>query len=105
MAKKDAAAKKPASSRSGKGSQGRKRVGSARSTVRDIMVPEVLTIEPSASLADAARVMKQANVGLLPVVDEGKVKGVITDRDIVIRVIAHGLDVSTAPVGTVYRLT
>jgi CBS domain-containing protein len=92
-------AEKHTRSRSGKGRQGRKRAGSAHATVRNVMVPEVVTIEPSASLADAARVMKQANVGLLPVVDEGKVKGVITDRDIVVRGIAHGLDVSTTPVG------
>jgi CBS domain-containing protein len=63
------------------------------------MVPEVVTIEPSASLAEAARVMKQANVGLLPVIDEGKVRGVITDRDIVVRGIARAVDVSSTPVG------
>ena len=63
------------------------------------MVPEVVTIEPSASLADAVRVVKEANVGSLPVVDEGNVKGVLTDRDIVVCGIAHGLDVSITPVG------
>jgi CBS domain-containing protein len=43
--------------------------------------------------------MKQANVGLLPVIDEGKVRGVITDRDIVVRGIARAVDVSSTPVG------
>jgi len=91
--------KRQASSRSAEGSQGRKRAGKGHATVQDVMVPEVVTIEPSASLAEAARVMKQANVGLLPVIDEGKVRGVITDRDIVVRGIARAVDVSSTPVG------
>ena len=54
--------------------------------VRDVMVRKVVTIEPSASLAEAAQRMREANVGVLPVVDEGEVRGVITDRDLVVRV-------------------
>ena len=42
------------------------------------MVTNVVTIEPAASLADAARAMTEANIGMLPVVDDGKVTGVIT---------------------------
>jgi CBS domain-containing protein len=67
------------------------------------MVSRVVTIEPSASLADAARAMKDANVGMLPVVDEGRVTGVITDRDIVLRGVARAVDVSSTPVGTACR--
>jgi CBS domain-containing protein len=67
--------------------------------VRDVMVKDVVTIEPSASLADAARRMDNANVGMLPVVEDGRVKGVITDRDIVVRAVAHEVDPRTTSVG------
>jgi CBS domain-containing protein len=91
--------KKQASPRSERSQTG-KRVGQAHaSTVQDVMVSRVVTIEPSASLADAARAMREANVGMLPVVDAGKVTGIITDRDIVVRGIARAVDVSSSPVG------
>jgi CBS domain-containing protein len=69
------------------------------STVRDVMVSDVVTIDPSASLADAARTMEEANVGMLPIVDDGQVRGVITDRDIVVRAIARDVDASATSVG------
>ena len=61
--------------------------------IKDVMVQDVVTINPSASLAEAAQLMRQANVGILPVVEEGQVCGVITDRDLVVRAIAVGADV------------
>jgi CBS domain-containing protein len=62
------------------------------------MVADVVTIDPSASLADAARRMLDANVGMLPVVDGGRVVGVITDRDIVVRAVARQRDPATTSV-------
>ena len=61
-----------------------KRQGRSQRKVRDIMVEDVVSIEPEASLTDAAREMEDANVGMLPVVQDGTVLGVITDRDIVV---------------------
>ena len=75
--------------------------GSARPRnrrVRDVMVADVVTIEPSASLAAAARVMRDANVGMLPVVERGRVVGVVTDRDIVVRAVAGEADPATTRV-------
>jgi len=63
------------------------------------MVKDVVSIDPSASLADAARRMEDANVGMLPVVEDGKVLGVITDRDIVIRAVAREADPASTAVG------
>ena len=60
--------------------------------VRDVMVADVVTIDPSASLTDAAQRMQDANVGMLPVIDGGRVVGVITDRDIVVRAVAYQRD-------------
>jgi CBS domain-containing protein len=67
--------------------------------VRDVMIHDVVTIEPSASLVDAATRMTEANIGILPVVDEGEVRGVITDRDLVVRGIARSADLRSAAVG------
>lgn len=60
--------------------------------VADVMVADVVTIEPSASLITAARRMGDANVGMLPVVDRGRVIGVLTDRDLVVRGMAREVD-------------
>lgn len=57
--------------------------------VRDVMVADVVTIESSASLVTAAQRMEAANIGMLPVVEAGHVVGVLTDRDIVVRAVAH----------------
>ncbi len=73
--------------------------GRSERNVRDVMVMDVVTVEPSASLTDAARVMEDANVGMLPVVQDGKVVGVITDRDIVIRAVAREADPASTAVG------
>ena len=63
-----------------------------RRRVGDVMVADVVTIEPSASLVTAAKRMRDANIGMLPVVDRGRVVGVITDRDLVVRAIACEAD-------------
>jgi CBS domain-containing protein len=51
-----------------------------------------ITIEPAASLVDAARIMDSEKVGMLPVIADGRGLGVITDRDIVVRAISRGAD-------------
>jgi CBS domain-containing protein len=76
-----------------------KNQGRSERTVRDVMVTDVVSIEPSASLTDAARVMEEANVGMLPVVQDGKLLGVITDRDIVVRAVAQEADPASTAVG------
>jgi len=62
--------------------------------VRDIMTQNVITVEENYSLGRAAELMRQYNIGILPVVSDGKVLGVITDRDIVTRAVAKGDDIS-----------
>ncbi|HXG04096.1 MAG TPA: CBS domain-containing protein [Candidatus Binatia bacterium] len=66
--------------------------------VGDVMVRDVVAVPPSATLAEAARRMRDANVGALPVVVDGQVRGMITDRDLVVRGMARGLDAATATV-------
>ncbi len=67
--------------------------------VKDVMIDEVLTIETSASLLDAARRMRDGNVGVLPVVEDGFLRGIITDRDLVVRALAEGVDPALTRVG------
>jgi CBS domain-containing protein len=65
------------------------------------MTPSVRAAAPSESLADAAQAMKEQDVGSLPVVEGGRVIGVITDRDIVVRAVAERLDPQSVTVGDV----
>lgn len=67
--------------------------------IRDVMVRDVVAIDPSASLTEAAQLMREANIGILPVVEDGQVCGVITDRDLVVRALAVGADLASTPVG------
>jgi CBS domain-containing protein len=61
-------------------------------SVKDAMTADVKTAAPSQSLTDVARLMKQEDVGSVPVVDGERLIGVVTDRDIVVRGIADGSD-------------
>jgi CBS domain-containing protein len=60
--------------------------------VRDLMVSNVVTIEPSTSVVDAAKRMIQEEKGPLPVVEGGRPVAMVTDRDIIARVVAEGRD-------------
>ena len=53
-----------------------------RTTVKEVMIKEVITISRFALLEDAIASMRQNNIGVLPVVDEGQIYGIITDKDI-----------------------
>ena len=62
----------------------------------DIMTPNPKCIVSSDTLADAARQMRDYDVGCLPVCDDNRLVGVITDRDITVRAIAEGKDPNAA---------
>ncbi len=66
--------------------------------LNEIMTPEVVTIGPDASLQQAAQTMMSLDVGMLPVVVDDDLVGVITDRDITVRASARGLDPKRTPV-------
>ncbi|MGW6710270.1 CBS domain-containing protein [Streptomyces sp. NPDC054956] len=57
--------------------------------VHEVMTENPVTVERLTSLAEAARVMRDADIGDVLVVDEGRLRGILTDRDIVIRAIAE----------------
>lgn len=55
----------------------------SRLTVKDVMVPgkDVITVDPSVTIEDAARIMVEKKIGCLPVIDDGVVVGIITETD------------------------
>ena len=69
--------------------------------VEDVMVRNVQTIDAAMNLTQAAQRMRDANVGVLPVVEGGRLRGIVTDRDLVIRGMASGTDPSSMRVGDV----
>jgi CBS domain-containing protein len=66
--------------------------------VRDVMTSNPTTCEPTATLVDAAKVMAREDVGPVPIVEGGKLVGLVTDRDIIIRAVAEGRDVTSTTV-------
>ena len=71
-------------------------------SIRELMTTNPRTVEPSATVAEAARVMKQEDVGPVPVVENGdRLAGIVTDRDVVLRVVAEGRDPQATNVGEI----
>ncbi|MDX8362114.1 MULTISPECIES: CBS domain-containing protein [Bacillaceae] len=64
--------------------------------LRNIMTENVATVSSNQTIQEAAEIMKQNNVGSIPVVDNGQICGIITDRDITLRSTAEGLNNSTS---------
>ena len=65
-------------------------------SIKEVMTRDVRACEPNATVADAAKVMAQEDVGPVPIVEEGRLVGIVTDRDIVVRVVAEGRDPEAA---------
>jgi CBS domain-containing protein len=70
-------------------------------TVRDVMISDLLTIDPRSNLEAAAVVMRDNDVGNVLVTQDGQLRGILTDRDIVIRAIAAGRHPAGTAVGEV----
>ncbi|WP_046730438.1 CBS domain-containing protein [Streptomyces humi] len=60
--------------------------------VRDIMTSDLVTVEPQASVAAVARVMRDEDVGAVLVTEEGHLRCLVSDRDLVVRAFAEGAD-------------
>ena len=71
-------------------------------SVRDAMTENPRSIGASASVVEAARVMREEHIGSLPITDDEQLVGMITDRDITTRVVAEAADPKMTPVGDVY---
>jgi CBS domain-containing protein len=67
-------------------------------TVREFMTTNPCSIDADKSVAYAAKMMKDEDVGLAPIVEGDRLIGTVTDRDIAIRVVAEGKDPQSATV-------
>jgi len=67
----------------------------------EIMTRNVQVIAPDATLRDAARMMKDLDVGGIPVCDGDRLQGFVTDRDIAVRAVAEGQDPATCKVSDI----
>ena len=57
--------------------------------IRDVMTANPRTVAPNDSIQSAARIMRDADTGAVPVVENGRTLGIVTDRDIVVRAVAE----------------
>jgi CBS domain-containing protein len=70
-------------------------------SIREVMTPNPVTIPADMSAADAARLMRDRDIGDVLVMNQDRVMGIITDRDIVVRAVAAGQDPANVKVGDI----
>jgi len=70
-------------------------------SIKDLMTSNPKSCEPSTTVVDAAKVMAQEDVGPVPIVEGGRLVGLVTDRDLVVRVLAEGKDPSSTTIGEI----
>lgn len=63
--------------------------------------PRLVVLNPRASAFEAARAIENNNIGAVVVQDKGEVVGIVTDRDLAVRVVGRGLDPKTTPIADV----
>jgi len=69
--------------------------------IRDLMTTNPRSLESGSTVMDAARLMRDEDAGLIPVVEGEKLVGTVTDRDIAIRVVAEGKSPESITVGEI----
>jgi CBS domain-containing protein len=70
-------------------------------SIKDVMTRDVRACESNAPVIDAAKLMAKEDVGPVPVVEDGRLTGIVTDRDLVVRVLAEGRDPTSTRVGEI----
>jgi len=71
-------------------------------SVRDAMTADPRSIGKSVSVVEAARLMREQDIGSLPITDDEQLVGMITDRDITMRVVAEAADPNATSVEDIY---
>ena len=70
-------------------------------SIREVMTADPRTVEPGATLKEAAAHMRDGDVGAVLVVENGSLTGIVTDRDIAVRAVAEGRDPASTTVADV----
>jgi len=69
--------------------------------VREVMTTRIVSVSPGSTVKDAALLMNKNNIGAVPVIDSGAVRGMLTDRDIVLRCVAENRDAGNLKVSDI----
>ncbi|GIH50640.1 CBS domain-containing protein [Microbispora rosea] len=69
-------------------------------TVEEVMTRDPVTLPEEATVVKAAKLMRDRGIGDVLVVGDGRLRGLVTDRDIVVRAVAEGRDLATTPLAT-----
>lgn len=69
--------------------------------IREMMTKETRSVSPATPVIEAAGLMRLHDIGVLPVLEGGRVVGILTDRDIVLQVVADGDDPAATTVGEI----
>ena len=69
--------------------------------VREIMTTRIVSVSPGATVKEAAQLMNKNNIGAVPVAEGAAVRGMLTDRDIVLRCVAENRDAGTLKVSDI----
>lgn len=64
--------------------------------IKDVMTTQAFTVEATSPITEAARIMSDRDVGDVLVTKKGELCGIVTDRDIVVRALAKGLDADSS---------
>jgi CBS domain-containing protein len=70
-------------------------------SIRDVMSANPITMPVASTVSEAARTMREANIGDIIVLEGDQLYGIVTDRDIVVRTVAEGRDPETATLGDI----
>jgi len=70
-------------------------------SIRDLMTSNPRSLESGSSAVEAARIMRDEDTGIVPIVDGDRLVGTVTDRDIAIRVVGEGKDPDSTTVGDI----
>jgi CBS domain-containing protein len=70
-------------------------------SIRELMTTDPTTVDPSTSVVEAAKIMQREDVGPVPIVEGDRLAGIVTDRDIAVRVVAEGKDPQSTTVGEI----
>jgi CBS domain-containing protein len=70
-------------------------------SIKEVMTSNVRACEPNATAQEAAKLMAKEDIGPIPVVEDGRLVGLVTDRDLVVRVLAEGRDPRSTKVGEI----
>lgn len=73
----------------------------AATTVREIMTRDVISLQVDVTLEEAARMMRERDIGDVVVAEDDRLVGLVTDRDIVVRGVAEGMDPTSATLASV----